>query len=107
MTDANGCTATIEVTLTENKDMEMPTGFSPNSDGSNDTFVVRGIDGYPEEPVHRVNRWGNVVYEQPNYKNQWRGDNSQGAQLPDGTYFVILSLNDGTRTLQGYVDLRR
>ncbi|MCB0769543.1 MAG: gliding motility-associated C-terminal domain-containing protein, partial [Flavobacteriales bacterium] len=107
VTDANGCKATLEVTLTENSDIEMPTGFSPNNDGSNDTFVVRGIDGYPQNLFTVVNRWGNVVYEQPNYKNQWSGDNSQGAQLPDGTYFIILSLNDGTRTLQGYVDLRR
>lgn len=106
VTDANGCTARIEVTLTENNDLEMPTAFSPNSDGSNDSFVIRGIEGYPKNLFTVINRWGNVVYEQPNYKNQWRGDNSQGA-LPDGTYFIILSLNDGTRTLQGYVDLRR
>ncbi|HRH68677.1 MAG TPA: gliding motility-associated C-terminal domain-containing protein, partial [Flavobacteriales bacterium] len=107
VTDANGCTATLEVTLTESIDVEMPNGFSPNADGSNDTFVVHGIEGYPKNQLTVLNRWGNVVYEQPNYKNEWAGDNSQGEQLPNGTYFIILSLNDGMRTLQGFVDLRR
>jgi len=107
VTDANGCTASLEVTLTQSTEVEMPNGFSPNSDGSNDTFVIHGIEGYPKNLLTVLNRWGNVVYEQPNYKNEWAGDNSQGAQLPNGTYFIILSLNEGTRTLQGFVDLRR
>ena len=38
---------------------------------------------------------------------EWAGENSQGQQLPNGTYFVILSINGGDRNLQGYVDLRR
>jgi len=53
------------------------------------------------------NRWGNVVYERLNYKNDWSGDNSEGEQLPDGTYFIILRIGEGTNTLQNYVDLRR
>jgi gliding motility-associated-like protein len=85
----------------------MPTGFSPNEDGANDFFDIRGIDGYAQNLFTVLNRWGNVVYEHPNYSNQWKGENNQGETLPDGTYFVILSINDGTRTLQGFVDLRR
>ena len=107
VTDANGCVASLTVELTQPTDLEMPTAFSPNGDSDNERFVVRGIDGYPSNMLTVVNRWGNVVYEQPNYKNQWAGENSQGDQLPNGTYFVILSINDGTRTLQGFVDLRR
>ena len=107
VTDASGCSASLEVTLTESIDLEMPTGFSPNGDGSNEFFVVRGIEGYSKNLLTVLNRWGNVVYEQPNYKNEWAGSSNQGEQLPNGTYFIILSINDGMRTLQGYVDLRR
>ena len=107
VTDANGCSAALEVTLTQSTDLEMPNGFSPNADGSNDTFVIHGIEGYPKNQLTVLNRWGNVVYDQPNYKNEWAGDNSQSEQLPNGTYFIILSLNEGMRTLQGFVDLRR
>ncbi|HRF81824.1 MAG TPA: gliding motility-associated C-terminal domain-containing protein, partial [Flavobacteriales bacterium] len=107
VTDANGCTASLTAELTEATDLEMPTAYSPNNDGANDRFVVRGIEGYPRNLLTILNRWGNVVYEQPNYKNEWAGQNGQGDELPNGTYFVILSINDGSRTLQGFVDLRR
>ena len=83
------------------------TAFSPNGDNDNERFVIHGIEGNPKNLFTVLNRWGNVVYERPNYSNEWAGENSQGAQLPNGTYFVILSINGGERTLQGYVDLRR
>ena len=107
VTDASGCSATLTVELTQATDLTMPTAFSPNGDGDNQYFVVRGLEGYPKNLLTVMNRWGNVVYEQPNYKNEWAGESNQGDQLPNGTYFIILSINDGTRTLQGYVDLRR
>lgn len=107
VSDSNGCSAELQVELTQANELEMPNAFSPNGDGDNDSFVVHGIEAWPKNLFTVVNRWGSRVYEQPNYKNQWEGDNSQGEQLPNGTYFVILTLNDGQRTLQGYVDLRR
>ncbi|MCB9163441.1 MAG: choice-of-anchor L domain-containing protein [Flavobacteriales bacterium] len=107
VTDANGCTATLTVELDEPSDLTMPTAFSPNGDGDNERFVVRGIEAYPKNLFTVVNRWGNVVYERPDYRNEWSGESNKGGQLPNGTYFVILSINDGTRTLQGFVDLRR
>lgn len=107
VTDANGCTATLMVEINEPSDLAMPTAFSPNGDNDNERFVVRGIEAYPKNLFTVVNRWGNVVYERPDYHNEWAGESNQGGQLPNGTYFVILSINDGSRTLQGYVDLRR
>lgn len=107
VTDANGCEAMLTVVLTEPNDLVMPTGFSPNGDGANDFFVIQGLDAYPANTFVVLNRWGNVVYDRLNYRNDWYGENSQGQALPNGTYFAILKVNDGARTLQGYVDLRR
>ncbi len=107
VTDANGCTTDLMVELTQPEDLEMPTGFSPNGDGANDNFIIRGLDAYPANTFVIVNRWGNVVYDRLNYRNDWNGENAQGQPLPDGTYFAILKVNNGERTLQGYVDLRR
>ena len=85
----------------------MPTGFTPNGDGSNDVFFIRGLDAYPTNQLVIVNRWGNRVFERVNYRNDWDGESIQGGQLPNGTYFAILEVSDGERTLQGYIDLRR
>jgi len=107
VTDANGCAASMIIRVTQPDDLIMPTGFSPNGDGANDNFFIRGLDAYPANTFVVLNRWGNVVYDRLNYRNDWNGENIQGQQLPNGTYFVILTVNKGTRTLQGYVDLRR
>lgn len=107
VTDANGCTASMIITVTQPDDLIMPTGYSPNGDGANDTFFIRGLDAYPANTFVVLNRWGNVVYDRLNYRNDWNGENIQGQQLPNGTYFVILTVDKGARTLQGYVDLRR
>jgi gliding motility-associated-like protein len=107
VTDANGCSNTIEVVLTQPSDLAMPTGFTPNGDGANDTFSIRGLDAYPTNQLIIMNRWGNKVFERINYRNDWTGESLNGGELPNGTYFAILSVNNGQRTLQGYVDLRR
>ncbi|MBK8339688.1 MAG: gliding motility-associated C-terminal domain-containing protein [Flavobacteriales bacterium] len=60
-----------------------------------------------ENHITIFNRWGNMVYDRINYTNDWGGENQEGEMLPNGTYFVVLSLNKGGQTLQNYVDLRR
>lgn len=109
VTDANRCTATATIMLLQPYPLEMPEGLSPNDDGDNDYFVVRGLEAFPDNDITIYNRWGNVVYEQKGYQNDWQGDNMSGEPLPDGTYFAILNARDGggTITLQGYIDLRR
>ena len=105
--DTNGCSASLSIDITTPNDLEMPTGYSPNGDGSNDVFFIRGLDGYPTNTFTVYNRWGNVVFDRLNYKNDWRGENSNGEALANGTYFVILTVANGERILQGYVDMRR
>lgn len=106
-TDANGCQSIDTITLYEPLDLAMPTGFSPNGDGFNDYFVVHGIEIFPENTLEVYNRWGNLVYDSKNYSNQWYGNNETGEALPDGTYFVILNINNDAIVLKGYVDIRR
>jgi gliding motility-associated-like protein len=108
VTDQNGCIAMSTLQLTQPGILEMPSGFSPNSDGDNDNFVVHGIEAYPENEITVFNRWGNVVYKVSNYTNEWNGDNMNGEALPDATYFVLVTVfTDENITLKGYVDLRR
>ena len=109
LTDVNGCAFSTSSRLTEPALLEMPNGYSPNGDGDNETFVVHGIDAYPNNEIVVFNRWGNIVYKKANYANEWAGDNTVGEALPDGTYFVILTVVAGEEeiTLKGYVDLRR
>ncbi len=90
----------------------IPEGFSPNGDGINDVFFVRGISIYTENHFTVFNRWGDKVYETDNYQNTWSGKVTTGIriggdELPVGTYFYLLDLNNGTPVYKGTIYLNR
>ena len=92
-------------------DFLIPEGFSPNGDGINDLFVIRGILNYPNNSLEIYNRWGGKVYKCAPYKNTWDGTNEMegvgGHELPSGTYFYLLNLGDDSTVLKGTIYLTR
>ncbi|MEM1321727.1 MAG: gliding motility-associated C-terminal domain-containing protein [Bacteroidota bacterium] len=80
-------------------------GFSPNGDSRNDSFVIEGIEGFPDHTLYIYNRWGNLVLETQNYQNDWQGT-WDGGDLPDGVYFYVFDDGNGN-SLSGYVMLQR
>lgn len=116
-------TATITSTSTDNDllnntstiepipfDFFIPEGFSPNGDGVNDLFVIRGISHYPLNNIVIFNRWGNKVFEASPYQSTWDGTSSTGVHiggedLPVGTYFYVLELGDGSDFYKGTIYL--
>lgn len=90
----------------------IPDGFSPNRDGINDYFVViRPFRAVVSLEV--FNRWGNIVYKNSNYNNDWDGramsQNGSGDVL-DGTYFYIITTresNGQVRQFKGSLTLKR
>lgn len=92
-------------------DFFIPEGFSPNADGINDLFFIRGIIYYPENSILIFNRWGDKVFEANPYQNNWDGVSSRrtvgGDELPVGTYFYLLDLGDGSKVIKGTIYLNR
>ncbi len=107
VTDANGCSTAGLIILSQPSDLTMPTGITPNGDGKNDNFVIKGIEAYPNNVLTIYNRWGNIVYKRAKYLNEWAGTNMGGEELPEGTYFAVLEINGRDITLNGYVEIRR
>lgn len=87
--------------------IQLPSAFSPNGDGFNDFFVVKGIEDYTSNSLSIVNRWGAEVYQKSNYSNEWNGVNESSDPLPDGTYFYILKVDGVNEVFKGFVDIRR
>lgn len=88
------------------RDIFIPNLFTPNGDGVNDVFEIRGLDLFYSNDLAVVNRWGNEVYKSNNYQNNWAGTG-----LSEGTYFYKLSIKetaeDQPTVLTGYVTLVR
>ena len=93
-----GCIATDDVTVSyyDNENCVITQGLSPtNLDGNNDYFDLEFLnDKIGIEKLSVFNRLGTLVYEQENYINQWRGQDKNGNELPVGTYFYIIQLNN-------------
>ncbi len=102
---------TVVITLRDCSILKVPDAFSPNGDGVNDTYVVDGINYYPNNSFKVFNRWGSKVYERSPYRNTWDGKNegqpSVGSDLPESTYYFILDPGDGKEVITGYIYLRR
>lgn len=93
-------------------DFFIPEGFSPNADGINDLFVIRGIYNYPDNTFVIFNRWGDKVFEASPYQNTWDGKCQKGLRiggddLPIGTYFYLLDLKDGSEVFKGTIYLNK
>lgn len=80
----------------------IPEGFSPNGDGVNDLFVIQRVPEGVLVELEIYNRWGQLVYQQKDYKNDWNGTANQSSRsanarqdLPDGTYYYQVRLSDG------------
>jgi gliding motility-associated-like protein len=68
--DSNGCrnTGQIQVIVVcPNANVFVPNTFSPNGDGSNDVFYVRGRGLERVKTLRIFNRWGEVVFEKMNF----------------------------------------
>lgn len=84
----------------------VPNLFTPNGDGVNDAFEIRGLDLFQENELVIINRWGNEVYKATNYKNDWTGTG-----LNEGTYYYLLRVRENSavawKTFKGYITLIR
>ena len=90
---------TFELTTT-NCPPWVPTGFSPNGDGTNDEFEISGLLTIFENFELKIyNRYGTLIYQGGEKKGFWdgisnEGINNHGKLLPVGTYYYVLHLND-------------
>jgi gliding motility-associated-like protein len=89
----------------EFEEMKIPNGITPNGDKINDVLFILKPASCDSIKLTVFNRWGNQVWEDKNYINNWGGTNQSGSLLPQGTYFMIIELKNGSK--KGlYVDVR-
>lgn len=83
-------------------DVSTPNVMTPNNDGINDLLVFDGLQYHPNSQLYVYNRWGNLVFSDPDYQNNW-----DGGSLSDGLYYYVLILTDGSTPDQfhGHVNI--
>ncbi len=89
----------LDVTSDCLDDLDFPTAFSPNNDGTNDLFDPLELLS-PECEITReevelvvINRLGEVIFSAPSYQ-PWNGRSATEGEVPSGTYFYFLRYRD-------------
>ena len=106
-TVTNGvCPASRDTVLVIVHDLIIKTLITPNMDGRNDYFVLRGLSTLGKTELVIFDRRGVQVYNNRNYDNLWNGVDYKGNPLPDDTYFCVIKTGNG-KTVNGYIVIRR
>jgi gliding motility-associated-like protein len=87
-------------------DLVIPTLITPNRDGKNDYFIIRGVESMGKTEFIVFNRWGALVYKNINYDNSWDGVDYNDHPLPEGTYFFFIN-PEKSKTVKGYIVIKR
>jgi gliding motility-associated-like protein len=106
VTTADGCTKSSIVNIAVLKAPEIPTAFTPNHDGINDTWEIKYLDTYPNCTVEVYNRYGEKLYSSIGYPIAWDGT-FKGADLPVGTYYYIINPKNGRKVITGSITIIR
>ena len=85
-------------------DLFIPNVFSPNSDATNDAFLVEYKGSQPFR-MQVFDRWGVLLHESKNKQKGWDGSNMKGNSMPEGVYYYVVSVGDQDYT--GPVSLLR
>jgi gliding motility-associated-like protein len=79
----------------------IPQIITPNGDNDNDNFEIKAFTCLSGVKIDVFNRWGDLIYQSDDYKNDFHGLNTHGQKLVDDTYFYVLEV--GKKTYKGYV----
>jgi gliding motility-associated-like protein len=108
VTTEDGCVGSDTVTFTEAacSAPKIPNTFTPNGDGINDTWDINGLQGFTQCTVFIYTRWGQLVFKSNGYPRPWDG-RYNGKNLPAGTYYYVIDLNNNTQPVSGFVTIIR
>ena len=108
VTDADGITVTDSVRVTiiacPDQELDIPSAFTPDGDGMNDVWEVGNILTYENSVVEVYDRFGHRLFRSEGYAQPWNGT-YQGKDLPVGTYYYTISLNEGVAHYKGSVTI--
>ncbi|MGI4865592.1 MAG: gliding motility-associated C-terminal domain-containing protein [Janthinobacterium lividum] len=96
----NRCSAQVVLAPIQVGEMFIPNVFTPNGDQLNEHFAPR-IGGCPPH-LQIFSRWGQKVYENAAYLNNW-----DGAGHVPGIYYYLLTIPGGSEVIKGWVELVR
>jgi gliding motility-associated-like protein len=103
---ARGCIISKSIKVSVVTGIAVPNAFTPNNDGLNDVWKIKGLELYPNCRVSVFNRYGQLVFQSSGYTNPWNGT-FRNQLLAPGSYAYIIDLRNGARSITGSLTIIR
>ena len=100
-TVCSGVTDSLYIFVKEACELKFPNVFTPDNDGKNEFFSIKGLQGFKNSDLTIYTRWGNKIFEDPDYQNDWAGSGAS-----DGVYYYVFKTSDGT-AFSGFLTIIR
>ena len=110
VTNELGCTDSISTVIPAPIIIYVPNAFTPNNDGTNDYFAVKGsqIEQYQ---IQIFNRWGEVVFESTDIEEIWDGSTNRGDYYSENEVYNYLikikGIDSKAYEKKGFITLMR
>lgn len=93
-------TSTARVRINPETYIFVPSAFSPNNDGTNDTFFATAV-GIEAFELKIFDRWGNELFSTTDPYEAWDGTDGKGTKAPLGVYsWTILAKDPNLNLIQ-------
>ncbi len=102
ITTPDGCVSMKSFTVV-NSMCSFPRGISPNGDGLNDNW---NLAAFRVQQLEIFSSHGRSLYKKTNYVDEWYGQTNDNDELPVGTYFYVLKLENG-QSKNGWIYLNK
>jgi gliding motility-associated-like protein len=87
-------------------DLTIPSAFTPNGDGINESWKISDLRFYSNVRIQVFNQGGEIVFNTENPDQGWDGT-FNGKNLPIGTYFWAIEVGETGEYRKGFITLLR
>lgn len=96
------CEPATDTVIIRINELVLPSLITPDMDGNNDFFVIKGVESLGRVSLKVFNRWGTCVFTSNDYANDWDGKDYNGNPLSEDTYFYVFK-TDKIDAIKGFV----
>jgi gliding motility-associated-like protein len=87
--DRNGCEDSMAFLFESSLNIEVPNFFTPNNDGFNDRWEIKGLEKLPESIIYIYDRYGKLLRKYSSTDPAWDGEYLNRPIAADDYWYVI------------------
>jgi gliding motility-associated-like protein len=109
VTDGYGCSHSENYQIAEGSSLVIPKVITPNNDGKNDEWKIKGIEQWHDLQLFIFNQQESIVYSQELSQGEvfanWFGRDANDLPLKAGDYFYLFVSKEKSRKEKGIVSI--